>query len=406
MSGSGFTWSWPSGARVRFSHCNTVADAHGFDGQEFQTIIYDELVQFELKQYLDVNSRLRSAQGGLPRWIRASTNPPDFGQGEWVFERWGAWLNPDFEAPGLKRRKGQPPLDPAQVVWVCKSARDGEQDVFIAESGAAAEWNRAPEREEDKNYALSRQFIPALLRDNPAILENDKEYARQLKEHDPVRREQLEKGNWLIKPAPGLYFKRVWTPLVDSAPIGCVRIRGWDRAATANEDGKDPDHTGGVKLAISPDMTVYVEHVVRMRGTPGEIERLIVQTAKSDGLGCKQVISMDPGQAGKVEAWHLSKALVGLNFDFVREQGDKRARFSPFSSYAQAGNVRCVLGPWNSVYWDELEVFPMKGKHDDQVDATSLAFWLVNDDAGGDAEGAGGYSSIGSGVGFEGSALG
>jgi len=382
MEGSGFTWSWPSGARIRFSHCNTVADAHGFDGQEFQIIVFDELVQFEQKQYRDVSARLRGSMSGLPRLIRSSTNPPDAGQGEWVFQHWGAWLDPSFKAPGLPTRTGQPPLGPGVVAWVVKSAVEDAPDVYIVDKGAADEWNKAPERSEDKNYALSRQFIPARLRDNPALTANDKEYARGLKDHDRVRRAQLEDGNWLIRPAPGDYFRRTWVgDYVELAPADCVRIRGWDRAATAEFDGKEPDWTVGVKLAFSPATLVYVEDVIRLRGTPGDIETRIKQAAKEDGPDVKQVISMDPGQAGKVEAWHLSKALVGFNFDFIREEGDKRTRFMPFSSWAKAGNVRIVAGHWNTVYLDELELFPV-GKFDDQVDATSLAFWLMNDDAG------------------------
>jgi phage terminase large subunit-like protein len=54
-------------------------------------------------------------------------------------------------------------------------------------------------------------------------------------------------------------------------------------------------------------------------------------------------------------------------------QSNKEARATPFASQCQAGNVKLVAGRWIEEYLDELMGFP-NGKHDDQVDASSLAF--------------------------------
>ena len=390
--GAGCLWTFPSGATVRFGHCKNESDAHGFDGDEFQLIIFDELVQFTQTQFQNVCARLRGSYEGGPRQIRCMTNPPDVGQGDWVFQWWGAWMDPDFRAIGLPKRPGKPPLEPHELAWICKTS-DGKQEVYILSESVANDWNANPERSTggdngfgDQNYAISRGFIPALAQDNPFLMENDPMYIRQLGNLGEVRRKQLADGNWLVRAAPGDYFKRPWFPVVPMAPRKCVRIRFWDRAATAEYDGSEPDWTVGVKLAMDPDGIVYVEDVIRMRGNPGEVQDVIKQTAQIDGLEVKCLLSMDPGQSGKVEAWHLSVHLRGCNFDFVREVGDKRVRASPFSAYARSKNVRMCEGDWNRVYLDEMEAFPT-GKFDDQVDASSGAFFLMADGGGGGESG-------------------
>ena len=390
MMGAGFLWTFPSGAKVRYSHCKSESDAHGYDGDEFQLICFDELVQFTKTQYLNIASRLRGSVAGLPRLLRCTTNPPDAGQGLWVFDWWAAWLDPDFTAPGLTPRKGKPPLDPGQTAWICKGKGEGSPDVYILDPAVAREWNRSPARQEVEdgaNFAISRSFIPALASDNLAISQNDPEYLRTLAEMDPVRRAQLAKGDWLIKPSPGWYFKRAWFEVVEESPKDGVRIRFWDRAATAEYDGAEPDWTVGVRLCIARNMVVYVEDVIRFRGPPGEVQDTIKQTCVLDGPETLCLMSLDPGQAGKVEAWHLSQHLMGHNFDFLRESGDKRVRATPLSAYAKAGNVKIVKAPWNKAYLAELELFPV-GQFDDQVDASSGAFALLAD--GGEAGGGGG----------------
>jgi predicted phage terminase large subunit-like protein len=49
----------------------------------------------------------------------------------------------------------------------------------------------------------------------------------------------------------------------------------------------------------------------------------------------------------------------------------------PWSAAAANGNVFVVRAPWNDAFFDEVEMFPHDGYHDDQVDAVSGGFnWL------------------------------
>jgi predicted phage terminase large subunit-like protein len=212
----------------------------------------------------------------------------------------------------------------------------------------------------------SRQFIPAKLADNPKLAEVDPDYESKLKDNDVVRRAQLLEGNWLVKPAAGLYYQRAWTPIVEVKPLKAQRVRYWDRAATV-----DGDWTVGVLMSRAD--TILVEDVVRLRGTPQTVIKTIKATAQLDGPTVTQVLEQDPGQAGVVEADVYSRELLGHAFRFVKPSGDKVTRFGPFSSQCEAGNVRLLKAPWNKSFIEELEEFP-DGNHDDQCDASSGAF--------------------------------
>lgn len=340
-SGNNKVWQFPSGAILYFGYCDHDKDVYQYQGAEFQFIGFDELTQFSERQYTYLLSRARSSKG-TPIRVRATTNPGGEGH-EWVFKRWAPWLDTRAEYAGVRAL-------PGQKLWYVNE--DGERYV--------------PEGTTD---ALSRVFIPSKLTDNPYLLNST--YMAQLKGLDPVTRAQLLDGNWLIKPAKGLYFKRAWLTIVDAAPIEAKRIRFWDRGATTTGDW-----TVGVRMAKTKDSLLWVEDVVRMRGTPGEVKKTILETAKLDGKAVMVGLSQDPGQAGVFEADDYSKSLQGFNVRFLRESGTKIVRAQPFSAQVEHGNVRIVRGHWNEPYIQTLEGFP-EWEHDDDVDASSGAFALL-----------------------------
>lgn len=334
------TWRFPLGETVRFGHAQHDLDVHQYQGAEFQFVGFDEVTSFTKYQYTYLISRLRSSKG-VPCRLRGATNPGGEGH-DWVFARFGAWLDPDCAIRA----------EPGQVLYFVRDDDGNEKLAQKTDDGARG-----------------RTFVPALLTDNP-FLSTDGSYARGLDELDPVTRAQLKGGDWLIKPAAGLYFKRDWFTFVDSAPAAGQRIRYWDRAATEAASGKDPDWTAGVRLCLTADGLIFVEDVVRFRGNPGQVEATIKATAELDGKGVTVGIEQDPGQAGKFEASYYVRALAGWTVKPYPVSGNKIHRAGPISSQASAKNVRIVRGTWNDVFVKELEQFP-EGGHDDQVDALS-----------------------------------
>ena len=175
-------------------------------------------------------------------------------------------------------------------------------------------------------------------------------------------------GQYQQDPSPrgGGFFKPYNIDIVNTLPEGIKWVRGWDMAATANGG----DWTCGAKLGIKDDV-IYIADVRRVQGSPDEVERLIVNTAKMDN--CLQSIPQDPGAAGKTVVSYLSKKLHGLAFKFSLESGDKATRAEPLASQINIGNARMLKADWNDSFVHELASFP-NGAHDDQVDAASRAY--------------------------------
>lgn len=176
-------------------------------------------------------------------------------------------------------------------------------------------------------------------------------------------------GQYQQRPSPlaGGIIKAGRIEIVDALPTGLRMLRGWDLAATKDAG----DWTAGAKLARDRDGLIYIVNVVRERGGPDEVEKLVVNTAKADR--CKQSLPQDPGQAGKAQAAYLGKKLAGVPFEFTTETGDKVTRASPLAAQINVGNVRMLRAEWNEKLLDEFRMFP-NGNNDDQVDGCARAF--------------------------------
>ena len=173
-------------------------------------------------------------------------------------------------------------------------------------------------------------------------------------------------------------FKREWFEIVDAAPAEAKRIRFWDEAGTEAAPGKDPDWTCGVRVALAPDGIVYIEDVQRVRATSLGVDKLMRQTAELDGLAIPIKSEQEPGSAGKARVADLTRrVLAGFKYDGETSSGGKEVYAGPLASQAEAGNVKLVRGPWNGVFLDEADVFPLPGFHDDQIDAASKAYLAV-----------------------------
>ena len=99
--------------------------------------------------------------------------------------------------------------------------------------------------------------------DNPALLRVNPEYLAWLLSLPTLERERLLAGNWKIRPAAGLYFKREWCAVVDQVPADLDIVRYWDLAATEKTEFNDLDWTVGVKLGRDRSGGYWVLDIVR-----------------------------------------------------------------------------------------------------------------------------------------------
>ena len=82
------------------------------------------------------------------------------------------------------------------------------------------------------------------------------------------------------------------------------------------------------------------------------------------------------GLAGRSVADYLVRSLAGFTVSAERPTGAKEVRAQPLASQCGIRNVSLIKGEWNGDFLDELAMFP-NGRHDDQVDAASGAFWRL-----------------------------
>jgi predicted phage terminase large subunit-like protein len=197
----------------------------------------------------------------------------------------------------------------------------------------------------DPPRPISVTFIPASVFDNPALLQVNPEYLAWLLSLPLLERERLLSGDWKIRPAAGLYFKREWCAVVDVGPADLDVVRYWDLAATEKTELNDPDWTVHIKLGRDRNGGYWLLDVVHGQANPGDVEKLLLNTAMQDGKQVRIGFGQDPGQAGKSQALHLVRALSGFTVKPATESGDKLTRFGPFSSQCRAGNVRSSAAP-------------------------------------------------------------
>ncbi|NLR74220.1 phage terminase large subunit [Leeia aquatica] len=178
-------------------------------------------------------------------------------------------------------------------------------------------------------------------------------------------------GQYQQQPAPpaGLLFKPDQVALLDAVPAGVRWVRAWDLAATA----QGGDWTVGAKLGALPDGRWLVGDLIRLQGGPDQVEAAIRHAAQRDGPACRIAIPQDPGQAGKAQVAYLSRQLAGFSLSASPVTGDKLTRAEPLAAQLNVGNVLLQRAPWNDALLAELRLFP-NARHDDQVDALSLAF--------------------------------
>lgn len=346
-------WIFPSKSTLKFAHLEHEKSIYDWQGSQIPFIAFDELTHFTESQFTYMLSRNRSTSGVKP-YVRATCNPD---VNSWVRE-WVDWYI-DENGFAIPERSGV-------IRW------------FIRKDGVLHWANSRAEIIDqfgDESQPKSFTFISAKVTDNKILMEKDPAYIANLQALSRVERERLLGANWNVKVVAGSYFQEQWFEIVDILPGGWVKsVRYWDRAATSpNEENKDPDWTRGLRMVKYPNGTWIVADLRSLRGSPLEVEKLIVNTASWDGYDTIIYGEEDPGSAGKSDIGNFTRMLAGYYVQTVRNTKDKETRAKAVSAQSEAGNIKILRGPWNKEFFNELENFPL-GAHDDIVDVYSGAF--------------------------------
>ncbi len=363
-----YHWRFRSGARVGFAHIDGDKDLEKWMGSQIALIGFDELTHFTKKQFFYMLSRNRSACGVKP-YVRATCNPD---ADSWVAEFISWWIDQNTGYP-IPERSG--------VIRYMVHINDiiswfdtKDEGVEFAEQSGLSQY-------EAQNSVKSVTFIASTLQDNKILMENDPSYLASLLSLTEVEKERLLKGNWKIKPSAGSYFKRIQIKdILTVIPNDIIAIcRGWDLAATDEDENKDAAFTAGVLIARRSCGRFLILDVVNKQLKAGDVRKLVMTTAKADNAkyrkycSIRQRLPQDPGQAGKEQAQSYVKMLAGYDVVTRPESGSKESRAEPMAAQWQQGFFDVMEGEWNEEYFNQLESFP-ESKFKDMVDAGSSAF--------------------------------
>jgi len=233
----------------------------------------------------------------------------------------------------------------------------------------------------EKQEPRSVTFIASTLYDNKILMEKNPEYLANLKAMALIERERLLHGNWKIKPAAGMYFRRTQVgKMLHVIPDDVTKwCRAWDLAATAEDEGGNPAFTAGVLMGKRKSGGYVIADVINQRLNADDVRKLVTLTAEADKAKYGRVtvrLPQDPGQAGKDQAKSYVRMLAGFNAKAIPESGSKESRAEPMAAQWQAGNFELLVAQWNDMYLEQLESFPMS-KYKDMVDASTSAFTEV-----------------------------
>jgi len=218
-NGSSMTWTFPSGATVRFGNVQNKNYKQKYQGKQFDFIGFDELTHFTWDEYSWFFSRNRPSGPGTVCYIRATGNPGGIGH---------AWVKNRFITPAPA---GTPIKELTKI--------DGP-------GGQHYEFTR------------SRVFIPSSVFDNQILLQNDPNYLAALDAMPYAERQALLYGDWNSfvgqvftewKNDPEHYKDQRWTHVIDPFPIPkhweIVRSFDWGHAKpfsvgwwAVDEDGR------------------------------------------------------------------------------------------------------------------------------------------------------------------------
>lgn len=188
----------------------------------------------------------------------------------------------------------------------------------------------------------------------------------------------------------GIFRNAKWQ-FADDYPRTIRLLRYWDKAATAEGFGSDPDYTAGA-LGGFDDATglFWLVDMIRGRWSSHQVEQRISLTAREiDGTGVSIWIEEEPGSSGKDVTAAYQRLLRGFAVRGDRATGPKLVRVDPFLAAVEAGNVvlvrRRYIGngqgvgsepaKWHAEFLAECDEFTGDDStHDDQIVAAMGCF--------------------------------
>ena len=166
------------------------------------------------------------------------------------------------------------------------------------------------------------------------------------------------------RPPEGAMFRREQFVIEDKPPAGLNWARGWDLAASEKTSA---DYTCGAKCAIDKQGDLWIADLARWRQTWPETVSDMAQVAATEP-GIIWGVEKQGFQLAAIQQLRADKRFMRVSLQSVDADRDKVSRALVW----QPRRVHLVSGEWVQAFLSECLSFPL-GKHDDQVDAVSVA---------------------------------
>ena len=176
-------------------------------------------------------------------------------------------------------------------------------------------------------------------------------------------------------PLDGGIFKRSWFErIVDRAPENLCWFRGYDLAVSTRTTA---DFTASIRCTTDKKGDIHVADAFRARIEYPEQRRYVIERLTEEKDTAHGIESALHGQALVQDILRETRSMRTV-LRSIKTDRDKVTRALTWAAKAEAGKVVIVRGPWMEDFLDEVCSFP-NGKHDDQVDAMSLAFRMMTE---------------------------
>jgi len=171
----------------------------------------------------------------------------------------------------------------------------------------------------------------------------------------------------------GDQFKREWfTNFVDEPPKGLTWVRAYDLAISEKTTA---DYTASFRVAKDREGNFYIDGGYRKRVDFPTQQRFVLERVRRERDTIHYIEDAIHGRA----LYQSLRRDLGPDSPRLKTApvvADKVTRALVWQACAEAGKVILIKAPWNEAFIDECCSFP-KGRHDDQVDAVSLAFNVI-----------------------------
>lgn len=174
-------------------------------------------------------------------------------------------------------------------------------------------------------------------------------------------------------PREGALFKIDWfkDKVIDAAPPNLRWVRGYDLAV---ETKTQNDYTASFRVAFDAGGNLYIADGFRGKMEAPEQRKYILERFHWEPR-TEHAITKAIHGASFVQDLRRLPAARGVAFRAVTEKGDKFTRALAWANRAEEGRVFLIRGGWIDEFVAECLAFTGTGrdKHDDQIDAVSIA---------------------------------